>query len=163
MKNILKTLLLTLCVSMLASLAYSQAAAKPILKKAVKATGEQAAPQNPPVRGIGVVVKKNPGSGASIQSVTNNEGVTSFEITENGNYTFTVTLPTTNAETAQGPGSGVRAVKVGLSKNPPYAIIGYADTNENGEVSFNNLTAGSYKITIVKAEQAVTMPVKNTK
>jgi hypothetical protein len=163
MKNIFKTLLLTVCVSILTCEAYSQAPAKATIKNAVKATGEQAAPQNPPVKGIGVVVKKNPGSGASIQSVTNTEGVTTFEITENGNYTFTLTLPTTNAVVAKGAGTGVRAVKVGLGKNPPGAIIAYQVPNENGEVSFNSLAPGSYFIKIEAAEKAETMPVKNAK
>jgi hypothetical protein len=162
MKNIFKILLLTVSVSMLASEAYCQAPAKATIKNAVKATGEPAAPQLPPVKGIGLVVKKSNG-GASIPSVTNNEGVTSFEITENGNYIFTVTLPTTNGVVAKGAGTGVKGVKVGLGKNPSGVIIAYQVPNENGEVSFNSLTPGSYFIKIEAAEKAETMPVKNAK
>ena len=112
-------------------------------------TFAQQAKQLPPIKGVGIVVKKNPGSGASITlPLTNDKGETEVTIPEKGNYTFTLTK--SKDVQAKNQGTGVRAVKVGLGKNPPGQVVSYTKINEKGEVEFNDLEKGIYKIVIVK-------------
>jgi hypothetical protein len=44
--------------------------------------------QDPPIPGVGVVVKRNPGGGASKAVVTNEKGQANITIKEAGNYTI---------------------------------------------------------------------------
>jgi hypothetical protein len=107
---------------------------------------------NPQVKGVGVVVKKNPGSGASIVLNPTPEGRTNFSLSEAGNYTV-------NVQSLSTPGTGVRAVKVGLSKNPPYSIIARAVSDDNGEVEFKKLAPGDYAIEITESGKTGLLPV----
>jgi predicted RNA-binding Zn-ribbon protein involved in translation (DUF1610 family) len=110
-----------------------------------------AMPAAPPVKGIGIVVKKNPGSGASrTLSPTNENGVTEFKITEKGNYVFTFTELPINTGDINGQNkdrrTGIKGVKVGLGKNPSGTIVAIANPNEKGEIEYKNLNKGSYYI-----------------
>ena len=118
---------------------------------------------NPAIKGVGVVVKKNPGGGANITvAPTNEKGETEVTFTEKGNYIFTLTNPVKpNSKTLNTLGVGVQGVKIGLGKNPSGAIIKTSTPNEKGEVEFKDLEIGSYKILIMQGERTVTAnPVK---
>lgn len=119
-----------------------------------------AQPQNPPVKGIGIVVKKKPSNGASrVLAATNDKGVTEFTLTEKGSYIFSLTQPSVGqAKTQGGP---VQGVKVAMGKNPPGAIIAVAVSNGKGEVEFKDLEPGNYFIKINKDSKAIKMPNAN--
>lgn len=112
---------------------------------------------SPPVKGVGVVIKKNPGSGASkISGSTNAQGETTIEITEKGNYTVKIQHPNANNDgtgntqaITKGLGNGVKGVKVALGKNPSGNIIAVASTNDKGEIEFKDLEPGSYKVVVL--------------
>lgn len=119
--------------------------------------------QAPPVRGIGVVVKKNPGTGASRNiGTTNGRGIADIEITEKGNYVFTFLAPATNAaepgnaaKSAFTWGGPVKSVKVGLGKNPPggrSAMIIFVVPNEKGEIEYS-LEPGKYQVLALENPQ----------
>ena len=100
--------------------------------------GEQA----PPAPGIGVVVKKNPGGGASKAVVTNENGQANITIKEAGNYTIALTQ--TQGKTAGEPIGGI-TVKCG--KNPGGSLM-TVTTNEKGEANLNDLEKGDYTFTV---------------
>lgn len=107
----------------------------------------------PPVKGVGVVIKKNPGSGASkISGSTNAQGETTIEITEKGNYSFTVKSQTdlinvnNQVKTQGGP---IRGVKIGLGKNPTGVVSRWVAPDKNGDVLFTDLEPGSYKVVVL--------------
>jgi len=115
--------------------------------------GATAQQYNPPIKGVGTVVKRNPGSGASkINGLTNEKGETTVEIAEKGNYIITVLQPTTTGtamtETNGGP---VKGVKMGLGKNPSGKLIATTTTNDKGEAEFKDLEPGSYTIKVQAA------------
>ena len=58
-------------------------------------------------------------------------------------------------------GGPVKGVKVGLSKNPPYAIIARAVSDENGEVEFKNLAPGDYAIERTESGKSELLPVRD--
>ena len=113
---------------------------------------------NPAVKGIGVVVKRNPGGGANITvTPTNEKGETTVNITEKGNYTFTLSQPTsTNGGIQKNQGSGLKGVKVGLGKNPPNAITQIVAINDKGETEFKDLEVGNYRVVIMQGEKSAT-------
>lgn len=98
--------------------------------------------QNPPVIGVGVVVKKNPGGGASKAVVTNENGQANITIKEAGNYTIALTQ--TQGKTAGEPLPGI-IVKCG--KNPGGSLM-TVTTNEKGEADLNDLEKGDYTFTV---------------
>ncbi|PZO29614.1 MAG: hypothetical protein DCF13_05750 [Flavobacteriaceae bacterium] len=100
--------------------------------------GEQA----PPVIGVGVVVKRNPGGGASKAVVTNEKGQANITIKEAGNYTIALTQ--TQGKTAGEPIPGI-IVKGG--KNPGGKMM-TVTTNEKGEADLNDLEKGDYTFTV---------------
>ena len=100
--------------------------------------GEQA----PPVIGVGVVVKRNPGGGASKAVVTNENGQANITIKEAGNYTIALTQ--TQGKTAGEPLPGI-IVKCG--KNPGGKMM-TVTTNEKGEADLNDLEKGDYTFTV---------------
>ena len=101
---------------------------------------------NPPLPGIGFVIKKNPGSGQRSVPATDAKGQTTVSITEAGDYTFTLTR-------AEAQGGAVKGVKVAMGKNPsgrerPVSMV----SNAKGEVTFKNLEVGNYTLLVVAAE-----------
>lgn len=114
------------------------------------------APKNttPPVKGVGVVIKRNPGSGASkISGTTNAQGETIVTITEKGNYVITMLQPTpTGTAMTETNGGPVQGVKVGLGKNPSGLLVSSQPVNNKGEVEFKDLEPGSYTIKIISNE-----------
>jgi hypothetical protein len=117
----------------------------------------QAVNQAPPIPGIGLVVKKNPGGGASIVLNPTPEGRTNFSLSEAGDYT--VNVQSLSSVSLQG--GPVRAVKVGLSKNPPNAIIARCVSDDNGDVEFKNLAPGDYAIEITESGKTGLLPVRD--
>jgi Prealbumin-like fold domain len=106
------------------------------------------AQQNPPVKGVGVVVKRNPnGTGSHIVLNPTPEGRTNFSLSEAGNYT--VNVQSLSSVSLQG--GSVKGVKVGLSKNPPNAIIATGVSDDNGDVEFKNLAPGDYAIEVTES------------
>jgi hypothetical protein len=86
--------------------------------------------QAPPIKAVGIVVKKNPGTGANRAVPTDKDGIADITITERGNYIFTfVTLKKPDGTAQSGSdvkrvfnqGGSVKGVKVALGKNPPGA------------------------------------------
>ncbi len=73
---------------------------------------------NPPIKGIGIVVKKNPGSGVSMVLNPTSEGRLAFSLTEAGDYTVNV-----QSLSVANQGGPIKGVKVSLGKNPPGVII----------------------------------------
>lgn len=110
--------------------------------------GEQA----PPIPGVGVVVKKNPGGGASKMVVTNEKGEATLDIKEPSNYTLTITQ--TQGKSAGEPLIGI-IVKCG--KNPGGSLM-TVTTNEKGEAELKDLEKGDYTFTVEQpvATQATT-------
>jgi len=98
--------------------------------------------QNPPMPGIGVVVKRNPGGGASKAVVTNENGQANVTIKEAGNYTIALTQA--QGKTAGEPLIGI-VVKGG--KNPGGKMM-TVTTNEKGEADLNDLEKGDYTFTV---------------
>lgn len=150
-------LLLGLCVfgTQLLSAQQAKTITKPAKQVTVNTlpTATKTEQYTPPVKGVGVVIKKNPGSGASkISGSTNAQGETTIEITEKGNYSFTVKSQTdlvnvnNQVKTKGGP---VKGVKVALGKNPSGNIIAVAPTNDKGEIEFEDLEPGSYKVVVL--------------
>jgi hypothetical protein len=111
-------------------------------------TFAQGVNQNPPVRGIGIVVKKKPSNGSAIKTKTNEKGEAEFKIKEKGDYVITLTEPNNTAAKTENHGDPIKGVKVGLGKNPPGAVVARATTNDNGEVEFKGLEPGSYYVTL---------------
>jgi len=109
---------------------------------------------SPPVKGVGTVVKRNPGSGASkISGTTNAQGETTVAITEKGNYVITVLQPTpTGTAMTETNGGPVKGVKMGLGKNPSGLLVSSQPVNDKGEVEFKDLEPGSYTIKIISNE-----------
>jgi hypothetical protein len=101
--------------------------------------GEQA----PPIPGVGVVVKRNPGGGASKMVVTNEKGEATLAIKEPGNYTLTLTQ--TQGKSAGEPIGGI-TVKCG--KNPGGSLM-TVTTNEKGEADLKDLEKGEYTFTVL--------------
>jgi hypothetical protein len=118
-------------------------------------TTEQAKTEqvNPPIKGVGVVVKKNPGGGASRVGTTNEKGEVILTIKETGDYTLILETPKIEGK-AENQGGPVKGVKVGLGKNPPGGSTSFATSNNNGEVVFKNLEVGAYKVVVKKAAQS---------
>lgn len=126
------------------------------------------AKQAPPIPGIGVVVKRNPGGGASRVGTTNEKGEIMFSIKEKGDYKIILTYDadvaaTGNHASARSKGEGVKGVKVGLGHNPPGCCnesncCPKKITNDNGEVIFQNLEIGQYQIVVQKADRGTTTP-----
>lgn len=116
----------------------------------------QAASQLPPVKGIGIVVKKNPGSGASMVLNPTPEGRLAFSLTEAGDYT--VNVQDLNVANQGGP---IKGVKVSLGKNPPGAIIARGVSNDSGEVEFKNLTLGDYTIELTESGKTGLIPIQD--
>ena len=116
----------------------------------------QAVNQLPPVRGVGVVVKRNPGSGASIVLNPTPEGRTNFSLSEAGDYTVNVQDLSVSLQ-----GGPVKGIKIGLSKNPPNAIIARGVSDENGEMEFKNLTPGDYTIELTESGKTGLLPVRD--
>lgn len=127
----------------------------------------------PPVKGVGVVIKKNPGSGASmITGITNLKGETEIVIPEKGNYVVAVLNPCRNgyewknghcvpvgdrvpkpqAMTEQN-GGPIKGVRIGLGKNPPGPGVApkMIAANNNGEAEFTNLEPGRYTLKVEAA------------
>jgi len=103
--------------------------------------GEQA----PPVIGVGVVVKRNPGGGgggASKAVVTNEKGQANITIKEAGNYTIALTQ--TQGKTAGEPLIGI-VIKGGCNVCPKKMTV---TTNEKGEAALNDLEKGDYTFTV---------------
>lgn len=98
--------------------------------------------QNPPMPGIGIVIKKNPGGGASKAVVTNENGQVNVTIKEAGNYTIALTQ--TQGKTAGEPLMGI-IVKGG--KNPGGKMM-TVTTNEKGEAQLKDLEKGDYTFTV---------------
>lgn len=115
---------------------------------------QQAKQVNPPIKGIGVVIKKNPGSGASIILNPTPEGRANFSLSEEGNLTIKMTDLLVSSQRAP-----VKGLKVGLSKNPSFAIIARAVSDENGEVEFKNLAPGDYAIEITESGKSELLPI----
>ena len=105
----------------------------------------------PTIKGVGTVVKKNPGSGASkLTAPTDQNGESTVDITEIGNYSIVPVYPKSSGVDVAG--EPIRAVKVGLGKSPAGAIK-YAKQEEDGSFSFNGLAMGSYKIVVLSATE----------
>ena len=103
---------------------------------------------NPPVNGVGIVIKKNPGSGAP-RVTPNKKGQYEFTVTEAGDYVITLTkLPTDAARTE---GTGVKGLKVALGKNPSGAMLAKGVSDDKGNVEFKKLEPGSYFIVMTEA------------
>ena len=100
--------------------------------------GEQA----PPIPGVGVVVKRNPGGGASKAVVTNEKGQANITIKEAGNYTIALTQ--TQGKTAGEPIPGL-TIKFGCNVCPKKMTV---TTNEKGEADLNDLEKGEYTFTV---------------
>ena len=98
--------------------------------------------QNPPMPGIGVVVKKNPGGGASKMVVTNEKGEATLAIKEPGNYTLTVTQ--TQGKSAGEPLPGL-TIKGGKNPGGTWMTV---TTNEKGEAELKGLEKGDYTFTV---------------
>ena len=101
--------------------------------------GEQA----PPIPGVGIVIKRNPGGGASKAVVTNEKGQANITIKEAGNYTIALTQ--TQGKTAGEPIIGI-IVKCG--KNPGGSLM-TVTTNEKGEAVLNDLEKGDYTFEVL--------------
>ena len=108
--------------------------------------------QNPPMPGIGVVIKRNPGGGASKMVVTNEKGEATIKINEAGNYTLS--LSQTQGKSAGEPIPGI-IVKCG--KNPGGSQF-QVTTNEKGEAELKDLERGEYNLQVLQpaAAQATT-------
>ena len=147
MKKIITTLLLALLVTT----TQAQQANKSVTnatKPTTPAPQAIAAQVNPAIKGVGVVVKKNPGGGANmVLAPTDANGESTLTISKKGNYTFTITAPSASSNKAQG--GPVKGVKVILGKNPPNGPVAMALPNEKGEVVFKNLPVGNYWVTVV--------------
>lgn len=102
--------------------------------------GEQA----PPIPGVGIVIKRNPGGGASKMVVTNEKGQSNLTIKEAG--TYTIALSQTQGKTAGEPIIGI-IVKGG--KNPGGSLM-TVTTNEKGEGELKNLEIGEYTFTVLR-------------
>ncbi len=132
-------------------------------------TTEQARTASNIIPGVGTVVKKNPGGGASRVGATNDKGEVVFTIKEKGDYTITLvndgggTATSNNNAAAMSKGGPVQGVKVGLGKNPPGGSTHFATTNDKGEAEFKNLEVGSYKIVVEQADRTTntTKPAQN--
>jgi len=98
--------------------------------------------QNPPAPGIGIVIKKNPGGGASKVVVTNENGQANITIKEAGNYTIALTQ--TQGKTAGEPLMGI-VVKFGCNVCPKKMTV---TTNEKGEAQLKDLEKGDYTFTV---------------
>ena len=153
----LSLLLLGLCVfgTQLLSAQQAKTITKPTkqVTEITLPTATKTEQYTPPVKGVGVVIKKNPGSGASkISGSTNAQGETTIEITEKGNYSFTVKSQTdlinvnNQVKTKGGPIQGVR---IGLAKNPPGIVSRWVVPDKNGDVLFTDLEPGSYKVVVL--------------
>ena len=99
--------------------------------------------QDPPIPGVGVVVKRNPGGGASKAVVTNENGQANITIKEAGNYTIALTQ--TQGKTAGEPIPGI-IVKGG--KNPGGKMM-TVTTNEKGEAALKDLEKGDYTFEVL--------------
>lgn len=108
--------------------------------------------QDPPIPGVGVVVKRNPGGGASKAVVTNEKGQANITIKEAGNYTIALTQ--TQGKTAGEPIGGI-VVKCGSNLRGKMMSV---TTNEKGEADLNDLEKGDYTFTVEQpdASQATT-------
>jgi hypothetical protein len=95
----------------------------------------------PPIKGVGIVIKKNPGSGASKLVPTNDEGETVITITAKGNYVLT-----TPKELLQ---NNQKPILIGLCKNKLGIIESFYTPNKNGEVELNNLVPGNYYLKLI--------------
>jgi hypothetical protein len=108
------------------------------------AQNAQRSEQNPPVIGVGVVVKKNPGGGASKMVVTNEKGQANITIKEAGNYT--IALSQAQGKTAGEPIGGL-IIKGG--KNPGGKMM-TVTTNEKGEAELKDLEKGEYTFKVLR-------------
>ena len=99
--------------------------------------------QNPPAPGIGIVIKKNPGGGASKVVVTNKNGQANITIKEAGNYTIALTQ--TQGKTAGEPLPGL-IIKGGCNVCPKKMTV---TTNEKGEAALNDLEKGDYTFQVL--------------
>ena len=151
----LSLLLLGLCVfgTQLLSAQQAKTITKPAKQVTVNTlpTATKTEQVSPPVKGVGVVIKKNPGSGASkISGSTNTQGETTIEITEKGNYTVNAIQPISNStgRTEQN-GQPIKGVRIGLAKNPPGIVSRWVAPDKNGDVLFTDLEPGSYKVVVL--------------
>lgn len=107
--------------------------------------------QNPPAPGIGIVIKKNPGGGASKAVVTNENGQANITIKEAGNYTIVLTQ--TQGKTA---GEPIPNLIIKGGKNPGGKMM-TVTTNEKGEAQLKDLEKGDYTFTV---EQPASTDIK---
>lgn len=98
--------------------------------------------QDPPIPGVGIVIKRNPGGGASKMVVTNEKGEATIKINEAGNYTLA--LSQTQGKSAGEPLVGI-IVKCG--KNPGGSQF-QVTTNEKGEAELKGLERGEYNLQV---------------
>lgn len=97
---------------------------------------------NTNIPGVGVVIKRNPGGGASLAGTTNQEGTITWSIKEAGDYT--ITLKGTQGHTKGLPVKGA-TVKCGKPKSN-LLLIG--STNEKGELAWKDAKPGNYTLQV---------------
>ncbi len=101
----------------------------------------------PPIKGVGVVVKKNPGSSASKVVTTNNDGEVAIKITQAGDYTFTYPMPELLSKDEN--------IKLGLCNNKVGLVDNYYSPNTKGEIEVKNLKPGVYAIKLINSPLGV--------
>lgn len=104
--------------------------------------------QNPPAPGIGIVIKRNPGGGASKMVVTNEKGEATIKINEAGNYTLS--LSQTQGKSA---GEPIPGLTIKLGKNPGGNQF-QVTTNEKGEAELKGLERGEYNLQVMQPAAA---------
>ncbi len=132
----------------------------------------RAKPGNP-IGGIVIKGGKNPG-GQMITMITDNNGEVILNSLEKGNYLFKLSQPERpakkgindagvkfNDESAQRPVDPISAIIVEGGKNPGGSFI-ILTINSSGQIGFEVLEAGNYKLILTNPVDAKKTPVKNT-
>ena len=107
------------------------------------------------VKGVKVALGKNPSGKIIMTTVTDEKGESEITIPEKGSYTITLNMP--NDGQAKSQGGPVKGVKVALGCNPPGCPPKNKISNSKGEVVFENLESGNYRI-IAGADIAAKCP-----
>lgn len=103
--------------------------------------------QLPPVRGIGVVVKKRPSNGSTKVVTTNNDGEVAIKITQAGDYTFSYPKPELLSKEEN--------IKLGFCNNKVGLVDSYYTPNSKGEIDVKNIKPGVYALKLINSALGV--------
>ena len=103
--------------------------------------------QLPPVRGVGVVVKKKPSNGSTKVVTTNNDGEVAIKITQSGDYTFTYPKPELLSKEEN--------IKLGFCNNKVGLVDSYYTPNSKGEIDVKNIKPGVYALKLINSALGV--------